>query len=71
MTTYGSLGDEIERKSAEIHSWPTWAQPFRPDSPPADTGTTHSTPGTEQPVTDETATDSVRLRSTQRAPATQ
>jgi hypothetical protein len=53
MNTNGSLWDEIERKSAEIHSWPTWAQPFRPDSPRADTDTTQSTPGAEQPVADE------------------
>jgi hypothetical protein len=29
--TDGSLGYEIERKSAEIREWPTWAQPFESD----------------------------------------
>jgi hypothetical protein len=34
----GDLAAEIQRKSAEIESWPDWAQPFQPPSaaaPPA------------------------------------
>jgi hypothetical protein len=29
----GSLGAEIERSSAEIRSWPNWAQPYDPSQP--------------------------------------
>jgi hypothetical protein len=29
----GSLGAEIERRSAEIRNWPNWAQPYNPPQP--------------------------------------
>jgi hypothetical protein len=29
----GSLGAEIERRSAEIRNWPSWAQPYNPPQP--------------------------------------
>ena len=32
MADEGQLGDAIERKSAEIRTWPAWAQPFRVES---------------------------------------
>jgi hypothetical protein len=32
----GSLGAEIERRSAEIRNWPNWAQPYNPPQPPLD-----------------------------------
>jgi hypothetical protein len=36
MTTEGNLGNEIARKSAEIRTWPAWAQPFTPTPTPHD-----------------------------------
>lgn len=35
--TRGDLAAEIQRKSAEIESWPDWAQPYQPPSPEAPT----------------------------------
>jgi hypothetical protein len=32
MSNHGDLADEIQRKSAEIDRWPTWAKPY--DAPP-------------------------------------
>lgn len=31
----GSLGEEIERRSAEIRNWPNWAQPYNRPQPPS------------------------------------
>jgi hypothetical protein len=28
MSNRGELAEEIQRRSAEIDSWPSWAQPF-------------------------------------------
>lgn len=33
MNRDGHLGVEVERKSAEIRTWPAWAQPFERESP--------------------------------------
>lgn len=33
MSQDGCLGAEVERKSAEIRTWPAWAQPFEQESP--------------------------------------
>lgn len=41
MTGDGSLGGEIQRKTAEIDSWPAWAKPYEsqtPSAPPAGIG---------------------------------
>lgn len=35
MSQDGYLGAEVERKSAEIRTWPAWAQPFEQESPPS------------------------------------
>jgi hypothetical protein len=53
MTRNGSLGSEIQRKTAEIDSWPAWAKPYKPPPPPTPAvrgstpapATTHEDPG--------------------------
>ncbi len=34
MSNRGELSEEIQRRSAEIDSWPRWAQPFDPGQAP-------------------------------------
>jgi len=40
MSNRGELAEEIQRRSAEIDSWPSWAQPFDPSpaAPPGQRG---------------------------------
>jgi hypothetical protein len=48
--TDGSLGAEIERRSAEIRNWPNWAQPYTPPQPPPDAPTGHPPTHDNQPL---------------------
>jgi len=51
MSRDGYLGAEVERKSAEIRTWPAWAQPFEQESPSAPSGAppAGSTPQSREP----------------------
>lgn len=56
MIGNGTLAGEINRKTAEIDSWPAWAKPYEcqtPSAPPADGHTStpagpHEDPGNVQ-----------------------
>jgi hypothetical protein len=48
----GSLGAEIERRSAEIRNWPDWAQPYNPPQPPSDGSAGHPPVRGDQPPGD-------------------
>jgi hypothetical protein len=48
----GSLGAEIERRSAEIRNWPTWAQPYNPPQPPSGGPAGHPPTRGDQPPGD-------------------
>jgi hypothetical protein len=48
----GSLGAEIERRSAEIRNWPNWAQPYNPPHLPSVRPTGHPPVHGDQPSGD-------------------
>jgi len=48
MSREGTLGSEVQRRSAEIGSWPAWAQPYAPEPPTTPSGSPPA-PAPEQP----------------------